>query len=92
MRRLRRVRSHPNAGLPVAATTPSAVLSLREELDKLEQAMDQLRPEYREVIMLAKIEGLTCKEIAAKLNKSRAAVVTSLSRAIVSLTNAYETV
>jgi RNA polymerase sigma-70 factor, ECF subfamily len=81
-----------DAGLPAAATTPSAVLSAREDLDKLERAMDQLKPEYRDVIVLAKIEGLTCKEIAAKLNKSRAAVAMSLSRAIVSLTNTYETV
>ena len=84
-------RAPADAGLPAAATTPSAVLLLREELDRLEWAMDQLKPEYREVIMLAKIEGLTGKEIAAKLNKSRAAVAMSLSRAIVALTNAYET-
>ena len=81
-----------DAGLPVATTTPSAVLSLREELDRLERAMDHLRPEYRQVIVLAKIEGLACKEIAEKLNKSRAAVAMSLSRAIVAVTNTYETI
>jgi DNA-directed RNA polymerase specialized sigma24 family protein len=54
--------------------------------------MDELKPEYREVIVLAKIEGVSCKEIAAKLKKSRAAVAMSLSRAIVALTNTYETI
>ena len=78
--------------LPAVTTTPSVVLSLREELDRLERAMDRLKPEYREVIMLAKIEGLTCKQIAGRLNKSPAAVAMSLSRAIVALTNLFERV
>ena len=79
------------ADMPLAMTTPSVVLSLREDLDRLEKAMDQLKPEYREVIVLAKIEGLSCKEIAEKLNKSPAAVAMLLSRAIVAVTNLLET-
>jgi RNA polymerase sigma-70 factor (ECF subfamily) len=78
------------ADLPVAVTTPSIVLSLREDLDRLEKAMDQLKPEYREVIVLAKIEGFSCKQIAEKLNKTPAAVAMMLSRAIVSVTNVLE--
>jgi RNA polymerase sigma-70 factor (ECF subfamily) len=65
------------------------VLSLREELDRLERAMDRLKPEYRQVVMLAKIEGLSCKEIAGRLSKSPAAVAMSLSRAIVAVTNLF---
>jgi len=76
----------------VITTTPSVVLSLREEFDKLERAMDQLKPQYREVIVLAKIEGLSCKEIAARQNKRPAAVAMSLSRAIVAVTNLFEKV
>jgi RNA polymerase sigma-70 factor (ECF subfamily) len=82
----------PDVGLPTVTTTPSVVLSLREELDRLERALDRLKPEYREVIMLAKIDGLSCKEIAGRLNKSPAAVAMSLSRAIVALTNLFERV
>jgi len=82
----------PDVVLPAITTTPSVVLSLREELDRLERAMDRLKPEYREVLMLAKIEGLTCKQIAGRLNKSSAAVAMSLSRAIVALTNIFERV
>ncbi len=80
---------HADVGLPVAGTTPSVVLSLREELDRLEQAMDRLKPEHREVLVLAKIEGLSCKAIAAKLNKSPAAVAMSLSRAVVAVTSLF---
>jgi RNA polymerase sigma-70 factor (ECF subfamily) len=76
--------------LPAATTTPSVVLSLREDLDKLERAMDRLKPQYREVLVLAKIEGLSCKEIAARQNKNPAAVAMSLSRAIVAVTNLFE--
>ena len=85
-------RLHADVGLPVVTTTPSVVLSLREEFDRLERAMDRLKPQYREVLVLAKIEGLSCKEIAAKQNKRPAAVAMSLSRAIVALTNLFERV
>jgi len=92
---LDRVATHINrpgldAHLPVGTTTPSAVLSLREDLDRLEQAMDRLKPQYREVLVLAKIEGLSCKEIAARQKKNTAAVAMSLSRAIVAVTNLFE--
>jgi RNA polymerase sigma-70 factor (ECF subfamily) len=83
-------RLHADAGLPVVTTTPSVVLSLREELDRLEEAMDRLKPQYREVIVMAKIEGLSCKEIAARQNKRPEAVAMSLSRAIVAVTNIFE--
>ncbi len=81
---------HADAVLPVFTTTPSVVLSLREELDRLERAMDRLKPQYREVLVLAKIEGLSCKEIAARQNKRPGAVAMSLSRAIVAVTNIFE--
>jgi len=79
-----------DAHLPAGTTTPSVVLSLREDLDKLEQAIDRLKPQYREVLVLAKIEGLSCKEIAIRQNKNPSAVAMSLSRAIVAVTNLFE--
>ena len=78
-----------HGGLPVATTTPSVVLARQEDLDRLEQAMDRIKPEYRKVIMLAKIEGLSHKDIGARLGKSPAAVAMLLSRAIVALSNAF---
>jgi RNA polymerase sigma-70 factor (ECF subfamily) len=75
---------------PVATTTPSVIMSKKEDLDKLEKAIDELRPEYREVIVLTKIEGLSYKEIGNRLGKSTDAVGMLVSRAMISLINAFE--
>jgi len=79
-------------GGPIEATTPSEILSKRENLTRLEKAIDLLKPEYREIIVLTKIEGLSYKEIAARLGKSDEAVRKMVSRAIETLINVYETV
>jgi len=73
----------------VATTTPSAIMSRRDELAKLENAMDELKPEYREVIVLTKIEGLSYKEVSKKLGKSNEAVRKLLSRAMAELAAAF---
>jgi RNA polymerase sigma-70 factor (ECF subfamily) len=74
---------------PVNSTTPSSIVSRKEDLDKLEKAIDLLKPEHREIIVLTKIEGFSYKEIAEKLGKSIDAVGMLLSRAMVALTLAY---
>jgi RNA polymerase sigma-70 factor (ECF subfamily) len=71
------------------ASTPSVIMSRKEELDKLARVMDSLKSEYRDVIVLTKIEGLSYKEIAAKLDKSSEAVRKLLSRAMAELTVAF---
>jgi len=75
---------------PVDSTTPSLIISKREDLNKLEKAMDKLRPEYREVITLTKIEGLSYKEAGDKLKKGPDAVRMLLSRAIAALSQNFE--
>jgi len=75
---------------PVVTTTPSVIFSKREELSKLDKAIDELRPEYREAIILKKIEGLSYKEIGNRLGKSTDAVGMLVSRAMISLINAFE--
>lgn len=75
---------------PVASTTPSMIMSRQEELDKLEKAIDKLKPEYREVIVLAKIEGFSNIEIGKKLGKKPHAVCMLLSRAMMALADVYE--
>ncbi len=77
---------------PARNTTPSMILSKREELDKLEKAIDKLKPEYREVIVLAKIDGLSYKEIGNRLGKSADAAGHLLLRAMVSLTDTFWTI
>jgi RNA polymerase sigma-70 factor (ECF subfamily) len=74
---------------PIQATTPSVIMSKKEDLDKLEKAIDQLKPDYREVIVLAKIEGLSYKEIADRLGKSIDSVAHLLSRAMLALTETF---
>lgn len=75
---------------PLQTTTPSVLLSRKEQLDRLERAIDQLKPEYREVIFLSRIERLSHEEIALRMGKSKGAVAMLLSRALVALTAAYE--
>ena len=75
---------------PIEATTPSVILSRKEDLAKLEEAVDELKPEYREVIVLAKIDGLSYKEIGERLGKSADAVGMLVSRAMVALTSVFE--
>jgi len=83
-------RSSAGAPGPVATTTPSVIVSKREDLDKLERAIDELRPQYRKVIILRKIEGLSYKEIGDRLGKSIDAVGMLVSRAMVALMSAFE--
>jgi RNA polymerase sigma-70 factor (ECF subfamily) len=75
---------------PIEATTPSVIMSRKEDLDKLEKAIDKLRPEYREVIMLAKIEELSYSQIGDRLGKSTGAVKMLVSRARMALVSAFE--
>ncbi len=75
---------------PIDATTPSVVVSRQEDLTKLERAIDQLKPEYREAIILAKIDGLSYKEIAERLGKSCEAVRKLVSRAVLALADGFE--
>jgi RNA polymerase sigma-70 factor (ECF subfamily) len=75
---------------PIVMTTPSVIFARQEEYNRLEQAMDSLKPEHREVIMLAKIEGLPYSQIGERLDKSPNAVGVLLSRAMLALANAFE--
>ncbi|MFQ6035440.1 MAG: sigma-70 family RNA polymerase sigma factor [Sedimentisphaerales bacterium] len=80
------------AGLarPVDGTTPSVIMSKKEELDRLEKAMDELRPEHREVIVLTKIEGLSYQQVGDKIGKSSDAVRMLVARAMAALAKAFE--
>ena len=75
---------------PVDAATPSLIMSKKEDLNKLEKAMDKLKPEYRKVITLTKIEGLSYKEAADRLGKGPDAVRMLLSRALAALSRSFE--
>jgi len=74
---------------PMGTTTPSVIMCKKEALDRLEKALDELKPEYKEVVVLKRIEGLSYAEIAERLGKSTEAVGMLLSRAMTALTIAY---
>jgi RNA polymerase sigma-70 factor (ECF subfamily) len=76
----------------VDTTTPSAIMSNKEDLDKLAKAIDALKPEYRQVIVLAKIEGLSYKEIGDRLGKSSEAVRKLVTRALEELVSIFENI
>jgi RNA polymerase sigma-70 factor (ECF subfamily) len=73
----------------IQTTTPSMIVSKREDLARLEKAIDTLKPEYREVIVLAKIEGLSYHQIGNRLGKTVGAVKMLVSRATVALASAF---
>ena len=71
------------------ATTPSVIMSKREDFAKLEKAIDKLKPEYRDIVVLSKIEGLSYKEIGKKLGKSPDAVRMLMPSAMAELTTVF---
>jgi RNA polymerase sigma-70 factor (subfamily 1) len=77
---------------PIDATTPSVIMSRKEDLARLEQAIDELKPEYREVIVLTRIEGLSYQEVGNRLSKNSEAVRKLVFRAMSALTRIYETI
>lgn len=77
---------------PVEATTPSVIVSKKEDLGKLEKAMDKLKPQYRQAIVLTKIEGLSYEQIGDRLEMSSDAVRMLATRAMVALAAAFRSI
>ena len=61
------------------------VADRKDRLKLLEEALQQLKPEHRDVILMARIEKLSAKEIGAEMNRSENAVHLLLGRALKSL-------
>lgn len=53
---------------------PERTLAARDELRRLQQALDQLPPRTREVIVMRRVEGLSRAEIAARMGISEETV------------------
>lgn len=86
IRNASRKRFHPDEplGLEPAGgdTSPSRALRRHERFDRLQRALLSLSPDHREVIQLARIEGLKIAEIARRMDRSPGAVKQLLSRAL----------
>jgi len=63
-------------------SSPSRQLMIREEIERVERAFEELPEEYREVITLAHVVGLSRAEIAEQMGKSEGAVRVLLHRAL----------
>ena len=67
----------------------SRALRREERFSSLEESLKTLIPEHREVICLARIEGLPLKEVARKMNRSHGAVRQLLWRALQQLKETF---
>jgi RNA polymerase sigma-70 factor (ECF subfamily) len=75
--------------IPATGASPSKALRRNERFDRLEASLRRLCPDHRTVIVLARIEGLSMKEIARRLNRSEGAVKNLLVRALKALRQSF---
>jgi RNA polymerase sigma-70 factor (ECF subfamily) len=64
------------------ACTPLSDILEKERNEQIENALRTLPPQCREIFTLHKIDGLSCQEVADKLNVSINTVRTQLTRAM----------
>lgn len=76
--------------LAATATTPSAAAARRERAVLLADALESLRADYREVVILRNLEGLEFSEVAARMGRSSGAIRMLWARAIERLSAALE--
>jgi RNA polymerase sigma-70 factor (ECF subfamily) len=64
-----------------SAPLPSQLLARKERFDRLETAMNSLAPDYREVILLARLREIPLREVAKRMGRSADAISMLLLRA-----------
>ncbi|HEY5239063.1 MAG TPA: sigma-70 family RNA polymerase sigma factor, partial [Rhizomicrobium sp.] len=64
---------------------PDRVLMARDELARLQVTLDRLPPRCREAILLRRIEGLSRREIAARMGISEYTVAEYLTHSMCAL-------
>jgi RNA polymerase sigma-70 factor (ECF subfamily) len=82
--------SRPIVTEPAHSQTPSRILFQRERLAQLLKSLDALAEADRELILLAKVEGLAIGEMSQLLGKDKIQISLSLHRALQRLRNANE--
>ena len=60
--------------IAIDAPSPDRVIGARDELRRLNTAVERLPARYREAIILARIEGLSGREVAVRMNISETTV------------------
>ncbi|MBI4586291.1 MAG: sigma-70 family RNA polymerase sigma factor [Planctomycetes bacterium] len=74
---------------PEESPSPSRAMRRDERFERLRGALKNLSSEHREVILLARIEGLTFEEIARRMDRSPQAVKQLLWRALKKLKESF---
>jgi RNA polymerase sigma factor (sigma-70 family) len=74
--------SNPLGPDPADTKTPSRLFGQKEAVERLLDRLGALPEDYRQAIVLAKIEGLTTAEMAERLGKPREAVALLVYRAV----------
>ncbi len=69
----------------LSLSTPSEAAALRERMERLRSAFGRLSEEQRRIILLARLEGLPHREIAARLGVSEGNSRVLLARALAHL-------
>jgi RNA polymerase sigma-70 factor (ECF subfamily) len=82
----REVAVDDDAPLAAAARSALSQVILDEQARRLEEAMDTLSPDHREVILLRSFEELSFPEIARRLGRSEDAARMLFARAMTALT------
>ncbi len=77
-----RSETNPHGPEPADTKTPSRLLAQQEAVQRLLTRLDALPEDYRQAILLAKIERLSTAEMAERLGKSREAVALLVYRAV----------
>ena len=73
--------------IAVDAPAPDRTLMARDELRRVQAALDRLPPRCREAIVLGRVEGLSRREIALRMGIAESAVAQYLARGIRGLVN-----
>ncbi len=69
--------------------SPSKNMIREERFNRFKQALQSLPQDYREVILLSRIEGLRIKEISERMNRSPKAIAHLLSRAMAKMKEVF---
>ncbi len=59
-----------SSSVPAKGVSPSRALRRKDRFDRLQGAIDSLRGDYREVVFLTRIEGLSIKQAAEHMGRS----------------------
>jgi RNA polymerase sigma-70 factor (ECF subfamily) len=89
IRNASRKKSWSNLGLERDVTSdnvsPSKELRREDRFNRLEKALENLEPDLRKALLMARIDGLKVKEIAERMNRSPDNVKKLLARALIKM-------